>query len=74
MKKKFRLAFLALLALCVSAGAACGSVGDGDSQNSGSSSGSAEETSSVSLNRETLEIDRFGEGTLTAEITGSGTV
>lgn len=69
MKKRFKLAIFTLLALCVTAGAACGGTGDNsDSSPSVSTDNSSTvENRTVKLNRETLELDRFGEAELIAE-------
>lgn len=69
MKKRFKLAILTLLALCVTAGAACGGTGDNSDSSPSvpTDSSSTVENRTVKLNRETLELDRFGEATLIAE-------
>ena len=69
MKKRFKLAILALLALCVTAGAACGGQGNISASDSTSptDSSSTVENRTIALNRKTLELDRFGEAELIAE-------
>ena len=69
MKKRFKLAILALLALCVTAGAACGGQGNISASDSTSptDSSSTVENRTVALNRKTLELDRFGEAELIAK-------
>ena len=69
MKKRFKLAILTLLALCVTAGAACGGTGDNSDSSPSvpTDSSSTVENRTVKLNRETLELDRFAEAMLIAE-------